>query len=70
MSVSGPKHRRFTLVLGVLSTAAIAACDSHPTQPSVPLARHQVPKAAIGGDTASCHSGWSVIDGVYVCNPE
>jgi len=69
MSVSASKQRSLVLAIGIMATAAIAACDSSPTQPSQ-LSRLQLQPRAIEGDTLQCAYGWVVVAGRYVCNEE
>jgi hypothetical protein len=54
--------------LGAIALVSVVACADSPTQPTVPgarAARDTIPP--IEGDTLDCRSGWTVINGRYVC---
>lgn len=58
---------RLALVLTAVLT--LAACDAALTEPS-PTMRAAGRVAHEGDDTLTCRSGWQVVGGRYVCNPE
>jgi hypothetical protein len=66
MSVTGPKRHRFILALALVSTAAIAACDT-PTEPRG-VNRIKPQTARLEGDSTLCTHGFIVVQGVIVCN--
>ena len=63
------KTRVLSLIGAFVLIGAVACIDS-PTSPNVNGKHAARDTTLIAGDTAACRSGWTIIIGRVVCNPE
>lgn len=62
-----PGTRRLVpVLLMAAAVATVAACGN--STPTAPLKPSLSGGARIDGDTLECRSGWTIINGRYVCN--
>lgn len=66
---NGSKARALPLVVAMTLVGLVACVDS-PTGPQVKGKRALRDTTIVEGDTTLCRSGWQIMGGRVVCNPE